>query len=320
MAISLELRQRAEGYWDFLLPALGVDAALLDGKNRPCPFCGGKDRFRWTNHKDQGWYYCNQCGRGDGFRLAKRFTGREYGDLCREVEKLLGADTTPAPRRAEAIDTAAIRDLWDGGNDIDGEDPVSLYLKNRGLDHGSRALRHRVGLYDSFSGRTMAAMVAKILGRDRAWLGVHVTFIEKHKGRWIKARVDRAKRSRKIASTISGGAVRLARPDRHGLIGLAEGIETALAVRDLFGTPCWATLSTVGMTGFKPPEDVQRIIIYADNDTNFAGQRAAYETANRLVVQDGFTDVTVRIPPKVGDYLDGKVADWFGRITRKKEN
>ena len=41
------LKQRAAARWPEVLSALGgVPADVLDGKNHPCPKCGGKDRFR----------------------------------------------------------------------------------------------------------------------------------------------------------------------------------------------------------------------------------------------------------------------------------
>jgi putative DNA primase/helicase len=44
------LKEAARGQWADILAALGgVAADLLDGKNHPCPRCGGTDRFRFTN-------------------------------------------------------------------------------------------------------------------------------------------------------------------------------------------------------------------------------------------------------------------------------
>ncbi len=42
-----EIKSAAAGKWSEILPAVtGIDCGLLDGKNHPCPKCGGKDRFR----------------------------------------------------------------------------------------------------------------------------------------------------------------------------------------------------------------------------------------------------------------------------------
>lgn len=38
----------------------GLPSELLDGKNHPCPLCGGTDRFRLIN-PGEGTVFCNQC-------------------------------------------------------------------------------------------------------------------------------------------------------------------------------------------------------------------------------------------------------------------
>lgn len=47
--------------WRAVLARMGVDEGLLDGRNRPCPNCGGTDRFQWLDRPDGGWH-CRHCG------------------------------------------------------------------------------------------------------------------------------------------------------------------------------------------------------------------------------------------------------------------
>ena len=55
-------KERARGRWRQILPALGIDARFLTGRNCPCPICGGKDRFRFIDRKDgDGMWLCSQC-------------------------------------------------------------------------------------------------------------------------------------------------------------------------------------------------------------------------------------------------------------------
>ena len=98
-----------------------------------------------------------------------------------------------------------------------------------------------------------------------------------------------------------GSAIRLAQPV-NGMLGIAEGIETALSAWGLFGIPTWSVISTTGMVNWSPPDDVHTVIVFGDNDVNYAGQSAAYAIANKLVAQFKKA-VEVRIPPIVG-------ADW----------
>lgn len=46
---SIPLHERARGRWTSILPALGIDSKFLKRRNGPCPMCGGKDRYRFTD-------------------------------------------------------------------------------------------------------------------------------------------------------------------------------------------------------------------------------------------------------------------------------
>ncbi len=53
----------------------------------PCPWCGGRDRFRvWPNAGDKGRFWCRQCGRsGDAITLVRDLKGISYEEACRQV-------------------------------------------------------------------------------------------------------------------------------------------------------------------------------------------------------------------------------------------
>jgi putative DNA primase/helicase len=94
-------------------------------------------------------------------------------------------------------------------------------------------------------------------------------------------------------------------------MGVAEGIETALAAWQRFGHPVWATTSEVLLQRWVPPPEAKHVVIYGDNDFNFVGQRAAYALAARLV-HDAVKDkidlqVEVRVPRTAGlDWADAE--------------
>src|SRR5712692_6483988 len=63
----------------------------------PCPFCGGKDRFRCWPAKGRAW--CRQCGwKGDAIQLLRDRDGLSFT----EAKRALGLSIEPASRQAIA--------------------------------------------------------------------------------------------------------------------------------------------------------------------------------------------------------------------------
>lgn len=82
---------------------------------------------------------------------------------------------------------------------------------------------------------------------------------------------------------VAGGAVRLAPAAETIVIG--EGIETTLAAMQHTGLPGWAALSTSGLMRLVPPAIVGTVIIAADHDANYAGERAARAATDRWLAE-----------------------------------
>ena len=84
------------------------------------------------------------------------------------------------------------------------------------------------------------------------------------------------------------------------VLGLAEGIETALSAMQLFDVPTWAALGS-RIHRVALPDTVGHVVIYADNG------EVGLNTANKAVEE--FTGqghkVTLRLPPEAyGDWND----------------
>lgn len=110
----------------------------------PCPFCGGKDRFRvWP---EQGKYWCRQCGaHGDAIDYLQQKHGLTFGEAVRAMGGALPARQAATPVKACQKATTP---FWAGvGEKLAQERHADLlatpdalaYLHGRGLNDGTIA-------------------------------------------------------------------------------------------------------------------------------------------------------------------------------------
>jgi putative DNA primase/helicase len=297
----LDVRTVAVGRWHSILLSLGMDDKALSGKHCACPMCGGKDRFRFDDKDGRGTYYCSGCGAGDGVKLAMGVTGLSFKDAARQIERIAGVvqPTSSKPERTDEDKLAALRRVWSESKPIQRGDEAALYLAGRGLKlydlpesiRVHSALRYR----GDDEASTYAAMLATVTAPDGRAVSLHRTYLQESR----KAPVTAPKKLMQ-GLPLSGAAIRLTAVSQ--VLGIAEGIETALAASELFEVPVWSCISTAGIESFEPPAGVREVIVFADHDENFAGQKAAFAAAHRLKLK-GF-EVEVVTPPTVGDWLD----------------
>ena len=129
------LHERARGRWHGILPAIGISEKFLKRKNGPCPMCGGKDRWRFTDIDGKGTWFCNQCYGGSGVDLVMKFTGLPFHAAARRIERALG-DVPAEPIRADRTDEqkrASLNALWKSGRAVAAGDPVDRWLRARGV-------------------------------------------------------------------------------------------------------------------------------------------------------------------------------------------
>ena len=272
------------GRWQSILPHFGISPRALNGKNQPCPMCGGKDRFRFTNKNDDGGFYCNHCGFGSGWELAAKMSGKTKADVANAIRSFLGETTvTRKQPDDERSSRKAMKELWDGAVAPSATSPVGLYLARRlGRFWRSPAIRE-------FS----SGMVSRISDPSGRGVNMHLTFLTKD-GR----KADRTPQKQVMRGTLPAGCA-IALWDPREVMGIAEGIETAMSAAILFKMPVWAAVSGVTLSKWEPPSVARKIVIFGDNDHNYTGQMRAYELAHRLAL-NGSVEVDVRIPEKTG--------------------
>ena len=130
-------KRRASGNWPSILERLGVDAKVLGKRNQPCPACGGKDRFQFTDKYGDGNYVCRGCGPGDGFALLQRCLDWKFIEALQAVEDLLGIAPDRLQQGRPGASATGMRQLamaiWQEAKPVQAGDAVATYLARRGI-------------------------------------------------------------------------------------------------------------------------------------------------------------------------------------------
>lgn len=303
------LRDQCQGKWRGILPALGMDSRYLTGKHGPCPMCAGTDRFRFDDKDGRGTFICSNCGAGDGIALVMKLKGMTFKDAAERLEGIVGSvpkEQEARKERSEKTLREAMNALWSAGRPVDEMNAAGRFLRSRAikLPAYSKSLRYVERCrYQDREPSWHPAMVAKVLAPDGRPVQLHRTYLDFNGN---KADVEKP-RMLMPGKIEKGSAVRLTEP--APIMGIAEGLETAMAASIIWRVPCWSALNANLLMAWEPPADVKEVIVFADNDLSFAGQQAAYCLAHRLRMARNIT-VKVELPEDVGmDWNDVLMAD-----------
>lgn len=282
---------RSTGRWRDILTRIGVPAESLSNKMGPCPMCGGKTRFRFDDKSGSGSWFCNHCGAGYGIHLAMKYTGKDFKSTVEEIDRMDGLQKTEIP--PEIDPRIRLRKIAESCMRDDGT--IAEYMRNRGI---TIPVPESLKLYaempyfeDGKQVNKYHAMCAIFSDQNGAAASYHVTYLFGGS----KAPVSSARKFMKPAIETKGGAIRLTKTIPETL-AVAEGIETALSVTQLYGYPCWATYCAGMLEAFVVPDGVKRLIICADNDKSYTGQKAAYLLANKTAIKHHDMQIDVTMP------------------------
>ncbi|WP_035053567.1 DUF7146 domain-containing protein [Andreprevotia chitinilytica] len=322
-----QLREAARDRWPALLQAAGIAPNHLRKRHGPCPVCGGKDRFRFTDRDGRGCFVCNshRPDGGDGFHLLADWLRCDFIGAARFVADYLGgaAVLASAPDPAETARRQAAEQaeqrrlwakaradnaaLWQAAKPVSAGSPVGRYLAGRGLllNSNPKALRFHPALpYWHANGTqpvklgSFPAMLAAVQAPSGEPIALHKTYLTED---GHKADVPSVKKWGSPSGPSKGAVVRLCAVGPK--LAITEGIETALAVHCANGLPVWAGLSAHGVAHAVLPPEAAEVFIFADHDAGGAGQQAADALATRLLAE-GRT-VRVLLPGSAGrDWLD----------------
>ena len=188
-----------------------------------------------------------------------------------------------AQRDQWAANAQRIAQMWSQSVPLVAGDPVTLYLKRRGIAGvwplpASLRLHRGLPYWDGADKLgTFPALVAPLIAPDGRMVALHRTYLTAD-GR--KAAVPSPKKLTGTAGPLTGAGIPLHKP-AHGCIGVAEGIETALAAWCASGVPTVATYCAGSLAVWRWPAGAQRVMVFADADK--AGREAADSLRRRVL-------------------------------------
>ena len=176
------------------------------------------------------------------------------------------------------------------------DSPAETYLATRGLAvPDTSELKFHADLTHWETRTGYPGLVAFVRNTGGRVIGVHRTYL---------AHAHAAKADlpspRMMLGSVTSGAVRLAPLSESAVLGLAEGIETALSVMQACpDLPVWAALAAGNLAQVALPPEVSRVVILADNDGEGAGIRAAERAAARHAAEG--RRVWIAMPERAGE-------------------
>jgi len=305
-----------------LAPAMDAASVGRRPQHVCCPVHGSNkqagDGFRlFNNWRETGGAICNTCGAfSDGFKVLTWVTGQSFGVVLRDVAVSLGLaqsvrssartgqagprrSSTPAPAPApqavaapQAEDDLALRQRLSNvfraavplGNPL--AEPGRRYLESRGLTVLPEMLRVHPALHyfcpDGSKLGPFPTLISLVLDPQGRGASLHRIYLTPD-GR--KAPVPEVKKLMSHPADVSmrGASIRLFAP--ASVMGVAEGIETAIAVTQATGIPCWSTVSASLLRYFVPPRGTKRLLVWADKDrpSEQCPEGPGLAAANKLV-------------------------------------
>lgn len=256
----------------------------------PCPQCSdGKRDDALGFNVETGVYHCFRCG----------WKGCAGGESASSEPLVRVDDPAVAQRKRERL-----RQVWRASVALDHPKarPVRNYLMARALGEVLRGvpkvLRAHPALEYWDGTRSLGhypAMVALFHGAAGEPVTLHVTYLRADGT--VKAPVPSPKKILGVPKqgATKGGAIRLYEA-LGDVLGVAEGIETALSLHLISKVPTWASFCADNLERMRLPAGLRQLKIGVDVDASGKGQAVAEALARRFKRWSPRTDVRLVIP------------------------
>ncbi|OBU13332.1 toprim domain-containing protein [Morganella psychrotolerans] len=301
----------ARGRWAEIFEFYGLPP-ITGGKHYrgECPLCGDKGTFRIDDKDGNGTFIC-KCANGSGFKLLELTQGKSFAILAAEVDKFLGNTSRQEYSRPVRSDVSAERERFircysamPGLKDT----TAAQYLQGRGI-FTLPADWARFCADQPVKGRNKIYQAIWSLATDAGGLPcyLHRTYLD-GAGKADKAEVNPVKKMDSLQEKsyllyAKSVAIRMFPVD--STLGIAEGIETALSCKQVYGINTWAAMNATFMEKFIAPRGVKTLVIFADYDKRSAtGHKAALDCANSNLLSNNDVEKVRVLWCDNGDFND----------------
>jgi len=276
----------------------------------PCRLCdrGLRDNALGVNI-ETGAFHCFRCnwkGRAGGdngapLRPISRIDDPAVGERKRERLRRIWKETVPlnhADARAVRtyLESRALGDILQA--------PPAVLRAHRGLEYWDGS--------DNFG--SYPAMVALFHGAGGQPVTLHVTYLRNDGCAKASVRGPKKILGVPVRGATKGGAIHLYEP-RAGILGIAEGIESALSMHLLQKLPTWSSYCADNLQRAHLPKGLLELHIGVDVDASGKGEQVAQSLAKRIRKFSAHTKVYI-VTPEVdgtGDLNDELRRRKYGR-------
>lgn len=297
--------EAVRGRWPEIFKSFGLPP--ITGKRHypgECPVCGRKGKYRCDDKDNSGSWICS-CGAGDGWKLLELTQGKDFKTLAREIDQLIGNNYDTNRQQPKPNDTQETRSKVISKFSVlhpVRETTAQQYLASRGI-HELPANHVRFNPEEKTPWGNKQAVWSIATDDKGNACYLHRTILDGTK----KAEFEGAKRMLRIQEESYlgfAGSVAIRMFPASSTLGVAEGIETALSCKQIYGCNTWSTLNAGLLRKFRAPEGVKHLIIFADCDDNGAGLAAAFECGHRNILHNNDVEIVSVRWPDNGDFND----------------
>ena len=282
----------------------------------PCLICGGTDRFSLNLNKQV--CNCRQCDlSGDVIALVMGVEGLSFRAAAEWLTGERAPPPKPRPRPQECEQEPADKRIHDFNLKIAAHVVLELapLIGTPGEEYliAKRKI-NTAAIADVLSSTYAIGWHPSVLFRedghplDRRRIGAIIGILRdpisaQPTGAISRTYVHEGRKISKAKSLAGSGVVQLS-PDDEVLRGvhISEGLETALDMMAKGFRPMWSCGSTAMMAKLPVLNAIESITVFADNDENGAGEKAAREVEQRWLAAG--REALVAVSPVPGDFND----------------